>query len=554
MTVSLGTLRDQVHTLGDTLGERISVTVAGALSAKESVNRVGLAVAELKSDVQTIHHQTLALKDQMQLTTREPKGDAILQAVESQTVLLQSLAERPNPVQSVQPQQDLSKVLSDFDTRLRSFAEVTRANQVSLLQDQEREHGARQARCRNIRIVGLPEDEDVDTQALWKEVDLILLVETWEYTPESRVAFEGFSRVTSVWNKKKQKGRGFGGLTVWSKDGLGIEITVEVLDPRKQFVGLRLHGTRVEESFLMISYFAPWKATVYAHLDEDGDPFLALTKEVLRLGELGPIWVVGDFNARIGDAQSFELEPGFNRSSTHDGWERSSLDLSSNRLSEQFLRFTSVSGLTILNGTSRFNQTRDFTFSAAQGESVVDYLMASIPARERVKTFKLWPLLPESDHRALLFTLDGFSRSNHKRGAVSTTFQLDKNLRAGYEQAIEAKVIMTASSEDLAAALIHTAKKVFPKRRGRRQTWFDEDCVNARALALQGPMENHSLQFRAYRNFARAKKRRWIRERQQLLMEELIVDPASFWKRLRPHRPSVSLLEADLWKYVERLY
>ncbi|KAL3683240.1 hypothetical protein R1sor_001262 [Riccia sorocarpa] len=119
---------------------------------------------------------------------------------------------------------------------------------------------------------------------LWRNADLILFAETWETTEDSKVEFQGFSRVASASKAKKfSVGRGFGGLAAWGRDNLGLDITVEKTDIKKQFICLRITGHRLVPSFIVFGYFAPWNAGVYEDLGEHDDRLARLSQEVLAL-------------------------------------------------------------------------------------------------------------------------------------------------------------------------------------------------------------------------------------------------------------------------------
>ncbi|KAL3677278.1 hypothetical protein R1sor_027226 [Riccia sorocarpa] len=54
-------------------------------------------------------------------------------------------------------------------------------------------------------------------RSLWKDADIVILVETWEFPGNTETELVGFSRVASLWNEKRLKGRGFGGVAVWTR-------------------------------------------------------------------------------------------------------------------------------------------------------------------------------------------------------------------------------------------------------------------------------------------------------------------------------------------------
>ncbi|KAL3696404.1 hypothetical protein R1sor_010480 [Riccia sorocarpa] len=57
---------------------------------------------------------------------------------------------------------------------------------------------------------------------LWEGADMITCVETWETQETMGLEIPRFTRVVSVCNdKRSKKGRGFGGIIVWIRVGIG---------------------------------------------------------------------------------------------------------------------------------------------------------------------------------------------------------------------------------------------------------------------------------------------------------------------------------------------
>ncbi|KAL3696381.1 hypothetical protein R1sor_010457 [Riccia sorocarpa] len=363
--------------------------------------------------------------------------------------------------------------------------------------------------------------------------DLIVLAETWETSDISSVDFPGFTLVTSVWNKKRtNRGRGFGGLTAWVRMGIGLDVNVHHIDKRNQFFVLRIQlKKRSPPMFFVFCYFAPFGAPVYKELHEDISPMADLSLVVRDLLELGPVNIVGDFNARIANSQN--QCPGDRalwRNNEDTVWKRDSVDIERNRMGEPFLQFLHICDLTILNGVSKFPNTTDFTFSSHQGASVVDFLIASHTMRDLVCNFKLGPFLPESDHRPLLFSVLGFSRDVYHSKDRAIGFKLDAALRTKYED--EVGLRLGASSEpSLPLVLMDSARHVFPPARSKDRTWFDVSCRTAREAALHCAPEDRSAAYRKYRHFIRARKRLWLRKFQDTLAEDLMRQPETFWRR-----------------------
>ncbi|KAL3693708.1 hypothetical protein R1sor_007359 [Riccia sorocarpa] len=417
--------------------------------------------------------------------------------------------------------------LAELDSRFHTYAVQSREAHTTILQEREREYEDREAQSKNLRIVGLSEESDEDTLAvvlsfftndlqardgqveqairvgrtdkgarvilvkfssvkaknevlivkggadLWRKVDIIALVETWEYVAKKEYEIPGFSRVGSIKNSK----RGF----------------------------IRVLGR---------SYFAPYGSPVYSSLGEHDNLLAGISQVVLELCDKGPVWVVGDFNGRIGADQSFEVSE-IERAQwrKEEGeicqWDRESNDEGRNRFSQALLQFSSVCNLTIMNGTPRFRHTKDFTCFTPNGQSVVDFLLASSAAREWISAFDFGPILPESDHRPLLFSIEGF-------GGRKNQTQHKKLMRLSFETGKR-----------------HEYKLKITERISRAPRTH-EGVVN-------------TLQEVARDTFGGG-------HRKLLLAEELIKEPRAFWDRLRPRRELCTLPTEELSQYVNTLY
>ncbi|KAL3677248.1 hypothetical protein R1sor_027196 [Riccia sorocarpa] len=224
---------------------------------------------------------------------------------------IQLLREEVKPRVAVipSPGPDLASALQEMESRLKTHVVGAHEAHRTALVDREKEHLAREARNRNIRIVGLSESEGEDTRAvvsdffsdvlkvqeaqvehtvrvgkkesdavaaggtgLWKDSDLVILVETWETMEDGLPALPEFTLVTSVWNKRKgERGRGFGGVAAWIRDGIDLKATVEHKGPLNQFICLRITMDRSTTALVQTvrEVFAPRQQKNQVWFDEE---------------------------------------------------------------------------------------------------------------------------------------------------------------------------------------------------------------------------------------------------------------------------------------------
>ncbi|KAL3701457.1 hypothetical protein R1sor_019479 [Riccia sorocarpa] len=369
-----------------------------------------------------------------------------------------------------------------------------------------------------------------------------------------------FHKIGTVWNTKKfSKGRGFGGIAVFLRERSGIDVTIVHEDARKQFLVLQIREGN-SFAFICAAYLAPWGSPAYAKLEEGTDPMLEITKVLLHFRNRGPVFVLGDFNSRSGVCQGEGWVEAGNSSwrdpEATDDWTRTSEDEGSTRLTRSFLQFINVCGLMILNGTRFFPLTGTYTCNTNNEQSVVDYLMVTEDARNRVIEFSFEPFLPESDHRPLLCTLSGFTRV-HARSQTAQEHHVvwDAELQKKYSLRLSELTGDTEpSAGDVVRLVKQVEKEVFSFRVGLRTTWFDQECKEARSQALLAIEDHRANAFKQYNQLIKTKKRAFLRTCQLTLTEELKKDPTLFWKRLRSSKLPTELCNSDLREYVSQLY
>ncbi|KAL2609106.1 hypothetical protein R1flu_027679 [Riccia fluitans] len=88
------------------------------------------------------------------------------------------------------------------------------------------------------------------------------------------------------------------------------------------------------------------------------------------------------------------------------------------------------------------------------------------------------------------------------------------------------------------ALVVMQAAQTFSKNEVRskqgHKLWFDEVCMKARARVCMAPLESRDIAFREYCLRAKERKRAYIRREQVRLIEELMIDPRRFWRRIKP--------------------
>ncbi|KAL3687929.1 hypothetical protein R1sor_014238 [Riccia sorocarpa] len=481
------------------------------------------------------------------------------------------------------PPTDFATVMTGLDEKMRTYAETVRDTQVVALRERDNEQTDRARRPLNLRVIGLTEEEDEDMKEqictffrdvlrvaspqvesanweersrtkhcpcwseavaqggteLWSKADVVGLAETWDIGEEPSVDLPGFMCIRSLTNKRRyNKGRGFGGLAVWVRTELNVDIEIEFEDTRKQFIILKI-GKEGRFGFITFCYFAPACAPVYNASTEGGSLFLEIARKISGLGDRGDVWILRDFNSRTRSTQGMvphTQDVIWRQNEIGRRQERSSEDTGINRFTESFLQFVSACNLTILNGTERFPDTQGFTCFTPMGSSTVDNLLGSDGANSRVLTFSIESRVPESDHTPLLCTLGGVPRQPDTKKTRRNPMYLDMTLRVQYKQAVTLALQQVDVTVNISHILARTARLVFQRRQLTKQSWFDLECQEAHRRTLSCTDENQQERYQAYKKLICGKKRSFTREQQLILTAKLMREPQLFWTRFQPKR------------------
>ena len=144
------------------------------------------------------------------------------------------------------------------------------------------------------------------------------------------------------------------------------------------------------------------------------------------------ILLIGDFNARTGNLNSIAedndgvlrklLDGRFNRTSHHIKSSRNSKDNSLNERGKKLIDFATEWNLSILNGSTIGDILGNWTCLKYNGQSVVDYMLASYSLLNAICSMNVLDFNEFSDHKPTVCLVKCFSGYNLTKGIQSVKY------------------------------------------------------------------------------------------------------------------------------------
>ena len=267
--------------------------------------------------------------------------------------------------------------------------------------------------------------------------------------------------------RKKQKfGRKHGGLAVYIHDSVSAGVTkvpptqgseTIIIKLNKDFFGL------CNDIFIPFSYCVPAYSS-YA-VRTQYDPYTDLEQKLSSFDPGSNLICFGDYNARTGTMLDYLdnedntnlILPADYVADTVATYPRGNMDTVTNKYGESLLELCKNVPLRICNGRKIGDILGSFTCHKWNGQSTVDYCLASPSIYNNVTTFKVGIFLPTlSDHCSISITLktnaifNHFNQDNYEYIAKPLKINWDKNIQDKFENVIQ--------SEDSKLFLLNFAK------------------------------------------------------------------------------------------------
>jgi len=295
--------------------------------------------------------------------------------------------------------------------------------------------------------------------------------------------------------------------------------------------------------------------------------FFTLSTELLQISEKMNIILLGDFNARIGNGNN-DL---YLNDAIDNIPNRQSKDLTCNGNGKKLLRFCDDFNFLVLNG--RFNDFEgDFTFSNANGNSVIDYGLISRDLYNFVFDFHVENRL-ESDHFPLSLSVRlGLSSilTNNIDSIIPLVpklcwkdqdvnvfnFKLSNKLQNMDWDGLS----IDDRTTHLHSAISQCNTRNLNSRPGKRSPWFDKECLIARKLVFLKLNKFRNNRCNAIDFLSERKKYHALcRTKQKAYNETLLADfsniknSKAFWTTVRKFKNTGNLvsdsIQLDEWFY-----
>lgn len=246
-----------------------------------------------------------------------------------------------------------------------------------------------------------------------KSFDIFCAIET--FTNEHfdfGILFNDFHVFHSPAVKLSKRGRRSGGVAIFCKKTVMPFVThIDCEHDNMICIRISKEVINIDKDILFVSIYVPPYQSPYYRQKEITCTISLLEDFLLNLyekGESAHLVVGGDFNARTGDwslpstDQDFDI---FKDDSERDN-ARQSKDKCTNQFAHIFYDFCTIFQCTPLNGHNRGDPEGEFTFVSAQGNSVIDYFVASYDFVSKVNAVCEVGSRVESSHMPVTLTIE----------------------------------------------------------------------------------------------------------------------------------------------------
>ena len=258
--------------------------------------------------------------------------------------------------------------------------------------------------------------QDPDFNEHVKEFHIFGLIET-HHTDDDVDKLQIFGyKCFQLCRKKLKFGRKHGGLAIFVKKTILPGIRKLPL-PGSETIILKLQSdffNFTKDVFLSFSYCAPAGSSYLARTQFD--PFTDLEQKLTSVADEGDLICLGDFNARTGtlldylnneDNSDIPVAQDLLMTDTTATYPRGNKDTVVNQYGEQLIALCRSVPLRVCNGRKVGDIVGEYTCYKWNGQSVVDYCLASPGVYNKISSYQVHDFIPQlSDHCPISLKLE----------------------------------------------------------------------------------------------------------------------------------------------------
>ena len=416
--------------------------------------------------------------------------------------------------------------------------------------------------------------------------DIIFLYETWANS-KTNIDISGYKshNFYRKYQHKRAK-RCSGGVAVYYKESLqdGIQIVRNHYDTLIWLKLDKMYFNLKEDAYICGVYV--WCEDSPAYNVCDTDLFELLQTDIYEYDSKGKIFIVGDWNARIGNQNDFIVFDDINITCDSDGYEpdvplcRASFDKRCNAWGYNLLDLCKATGFRVVNG--RLNNDRgNYTYISSHGASTIDYLLTKECYFSDIHCFQVHDFNEWSDHSPVAFKLtynDLVNSQSNSNNEHYSFYKWSPDLKSEFRSKIISKLpelnnlIHTVNTRDrssidsvvtgfneiiqdvtnpLFEKNLNFKKKAsfIDKSRIKNKDWFDFDCKQARENYLEAlhkfntynsnsNRENFCLLKKKYKALVKHKRNAFELKKISQIEKLRFSKPIDFWKYFNSHNKS----------------
>ena len=239
------------------------------------------------------------------------------------------------------------------------------------------------------------------------EYDIISLVETWTDCDSSVPVIDGYDVYFIHGQRRSRRGRNPGGIAVYVRNTL--RQCVKCICKTDFGVYLKIYKayfTDLEHDIIFPCVYIPCESSTFYDIRNEKNGINEMFDELIDImSQNDYVILMGDLNARTAEAPDYIIDDNTDYLSLPDWWSADNFSIprqsrdkhAMNNFGRSLINYCKQFQIHMLNGRSPHDQSGEYTFCSATGQSVVDYILVSSCLFDKITNFSVGTR-DESDH------------------------------------------------------------------------------------------------------------------------------------------------------------